>query len=102
MPKTLPAPPVLTEASSDCGDEDLKDDWCNPESPKIVRCWHPGLLSLDLVRFEEIAAAAYIIKDGIVKTSCDISHMNKEVGIEMYFKKEYMQFTGSFKERGAR
>ena len=53
-------------------------------------------------RFEDIAAAAYIIKDGVLKTSCDRSHMNTELGMDLFFKKEYMQYTGSFKERGAR
>ena len=54
------------------------------------------------LRFEDIAAAAYIIKDGVLKTSCDRSHMNTELGMDLFFKKEYMQYTGSFKERGAR
>merc|ERR1712106_544457 len=69
--------------------QDLKDPWCDPENPRIIR-------------FEDISAAAYRIKDGIVHTSCDHSHMNAEMDMEMYFKKDYMQFTGSFKERGAR
>ena len=49
-----------------------------------------------------ISAAAYRIKNGIVITSCDPSHMNNDVCMDMFFKKDYMQFTGSFKERGAR
>ena len=28
--------------------------------------------------------------------------MNHDLDLDMYFKKDYMQFTGSFKERGAR
>ena len=28
--------------------------------------------------------------------------MNAELGMDLFFKKEYMQYTGSFKERGAR
>ena len=35
-------------------------------------------------------------------TPCDASHMNADLDLDMYFKKDYMQFTGSFKERGAR
>merc|ERR1719239_309108 len=35
-------------------------------------------------------------------TPCDASHMNHDLDLDMYFKKDYMQFTGSFKERGAR
>jgi len=76
-------------ASSDYNEDDLKDLWCDPENPRVCR-------------FEEISAAAYRIKDGIVKTSCDLSHMNNDLNMELYFKKDYMQFTGSFKERGAR
>lgn len=28
--------------------------------------------------------------------------MSKETGMDIYLKKDYMQYTGSFKERGAR
>jgi threonine dehydratase len=35
-------------------------------------------------------------------TACDLSHMNADLDMTLYFKKEYMQYTGSFKERGAR
>ena len=28
--------------------------------------------------------------------------MSEDAGIDIYFKKDYMQYTGSFKERGAR
>jgi len=76
-------------ASSDIDDDDLKDPFCDPENPKSIR-------------FEDISAAAYRIKDGITHTSCDPSHMNADLDMEIYFKKDYMQFTGSFKERGAR
>lgn len=81
--------PGTSYASSDFAEEELKDFWCDPENPRVIK-------------FEEICAASYRIKDGIVKTSCDLSHMNKELNMEMYFKKDYLQFTGSFKERGAR
>ena len=30
------------------------------------------------------------------------SHLSDKVGMEIYLKKEFLQFTGSFKERGAR
>ena len=63
---------------------------------------NPSNFSNLKTRFEDIAAAAYIIKDGVLKTSCDRSHMNTELGMDLFFKKEYMQYTGSFKERGAR
>ena len=67
----------------------IRDPWCDPEHPIVLK-------------FEDVSAAAYRIKDGIIMTPCDASHMNSDLGLEMYFKKDYMQFTGSFKERGAR
>ena len=72
--------------------------------PRLSSKDHPcqGIPSNLKARFEDIAAAAYIIKDGVLKTSCDRSHMNTELGMDLFFKKEYMQYTGSFKERGAR
>merc|ERR1712142_180148 len=80
----------MSYVSSDIDDEEnLKDPWCDPENPKIIK-------------FEDVSAAAYRIKGGITQTSCDPSHMNADLDMEMYFKKDYMQFTGSFKERGAR
>merc|ERR1712142_1453791 len=80
----------MSYASSDIDDEEnLKDPWCDPENPKSIR-------------FEDVSAAAYRIKGGITHTSCDPSHMNNDLDMEVYFKKDYMQFTGSFKERGAR
>jgi len=79
---------TLSVSSNDI-DEDIKDPACDPDNPKVIR-------------FEDISAAAYRIKDGILRTSCDPSKMNQEVGMEMYFKKDYLQYTGSFKERGAR
>jgi len=78
-----------TYASSTYDDEDLFDPWCDPENPRIIK-------------FEDISAAAYRIKDGIIQTACDVSHMNADLDMNLYFKKDYMQFTGSFKERGAR
>lgn len=75
--------------SSDHEDEDILDPWCDPAHPKIIR-------------FEEISAAAFRIRDGIVRTSCNESHMNQDVDMQMYLKKDYLQYTGSFKERGAR
>ena len=35
------------------------DPWCDDENPKVVK-------------FESISAAAYKIRDGIVKTPCDV------------------------------
>jgi threonine dehydratase len=40
-------------------EEDLYDEWCDPKKPRILR-------------FEEIAAAAYRIKYGVEKTPCPV------------------------------
>ena len=81
-----------------------------------------------IVPFELVTSAAYRIRNGIEKTPCDVSlvryelvlsnlilkismapisilqksHMSRETGMDIYLKKDYMQYTGSFKERGAR
>ena len=81
--------PTLREKSSEAEEEEIKDFWCDPENPRSLK-------------FEEVSAAAYMIRDGVIMTPCDASHMNAELDLDMYFKKDYMQFTGSFKERGAR
>ncbi|ELU10999.1 hypothetical protein CAPTEDRAFT_176201 [Capitella teleta] len=70
-------------------DEDFKDAFCDPENPIAIQ-------------FQEVSAAAYKIKGGIERTPCPKSHMSSFTGIEIFFKKEYLQHTGSFKERGAR
>ncbi|ESO89242.1 hypothetical protein LOTGIDRAFT_183268 [Lottia gigantea] len=68
---------------------DIKDEFCDPENPKPIK-------------FQDVSAAAFKIKGGIQKTPCTISRMSNFTGIQIYFKKEFLQYTGSFKERGAR
>lgn len=51
--------------------------------------------------FEDITSAAYKIKDGVIKTACTRSHLSNLVNMELYLKKDFVQYTGSFKERGA-
>jgi threonine dehydratase len=70
-------------------DEEMRDPFCDPSSPVNVQ-------------FQEVSAAAYKIKSGIERTPCVRSHMSSFTGMEIYFKKEFLQYTGSFKERGAR
>ena len=56
-----------------------------------------------LVRYEDIARANYRIKEGIVRTELKRSYwLSKLCGCNVYLKMELTQFTGSFKERGAR
>uniref|UniRef100_A0A1I8F725 L-serine deaminase n=1 Tax=Macrostomum lignano TaxID=282301 RepID=A0A1I8F725_9PLAT len=68
-------------------DPDLYDPNCDPDKPQIVR-------------FQDVSAAAFKIRSGIVRTPCDRSHMSRITNMEIFFKKEFLQYTGSFKERG--
>lgn len=55
------------------------------------------------VTFEDVSRANYAIRNGIIRTHCDHSIALSELcGSEIYLKKDFMQRTGSFKERGAR
>ncbi|XP_040579328.1 uncharacterized protein [Lepeophtheirus salmonis] len=65
------------------------DPYCDPQNPRVVD-------------FESISTAYFKIKDGIICSPCVKSHMLEYTGIDLYFKKDYMQKTGSFKDRGAR
>lgn len=60
-------------------------------------------LEFPLPTFENVVTSYYRIRDGIVRTECTLSQaISKLVGCQVYFKHEYRQHTGSFKERGAR
>ena len=67
----------------------LLDKACDPEKPVVVTG-------------ERILDATHRIKNGIVHTPCTLSKMSKRLGMDLYLKKDYLQITGSFKERGAR
>jgi threonine dehydratase len=55
------------------------------------------------VRFEDITAAAERIRGSIVETPCPASiPLSEATGMNIFCKLEYLQRTGSFKERGAR
>ena len=59
--------------------------------------------SHDCVKFEHCVRARHLIQSGVVRTACERSHWLSEMtGCEIYLKAEHQQFTGSFKERGAR
>jgi threonine dehydratase len=63
-----------------------------------------GKLYDDLpITFADISRAEVAIRGGVKRTYCEHSPFISElVGANVYFKGEYKQFTGSFKERGAR
>jgi hypothetical protein len=55
------------------------------------------------ITFADISRAEVAIRGGVVRTTCEKSHFISElIGANVYFKNEFRQFTGSFKERGAR
>ncbi|XP_046864507.1 L-threonine dehydratase catabolic TdcB-like [Xenia sp. Carnegie-2017] len=54
------------------------------------------------ISFEDVAAAAYRIRKGVVKSPCEKTTIPELEDIDLYFKKEFCHATGSFKERGAR
>ncbi|ENN72773.1 hypothetical protein HUJ04_013365 [Dendroctonus ponderosae] len=70
-------------------EERSDDPFCNPENPVKIT-------------FEEITSAAYKIRSGIKNTPCEFSHISQLTGMSIFLKKDFLQHTGSFKERGAR
>ncbi|CAK9813422.1 L-threonine ammonia-lyase [Anthophora quadrimaculata] len=70
-------------------DNELIDPFCVEENPHKIT-------------FEDISSAAFKIKGGIINTPCVKSRLSDMIGIDLYLKKDFLQITGSFKERGAR
>jgi threonine dehydratase len=55
------------------------------------------------VDFADVAQASFRIKDSVRNTSCERStRCSVLTGVDLYFKSDKNQVTGSFKERGAR
>eukprot|EP00057_Strongylocentrotus_purpuratus_P007652 XP_011662126.1 PREDICTED: threo-3-hydroxyaspartate ammonia-lyase [Strongylocentrotus purpuratus] len=71
------------------GEEYQHDPHCDPDNPIQVK-------------FQDVSAAAYKIKSGVLRSPCSKSNLSGLVGMDLYLKKDYLQTTGSFKERGAR
>jgi len=68
---------------------------CGVES-EVVPEW-------DCVKFEHCVRAMHRIRSGVMRTECRRSHwLSSATGCEIWLKSEHQQFTGSFKERGAR
>lgn len=63
---------------------DSFDKYCDPANPVIVRG-------------EQILDATHRIKPGLIRTPCNYSKMSKNLGLDLYLKKDYLQVTGSFK-----
>lgn len=55
------------------------------------------------VTFADISRANVAIRNGVLRTQCKKSYFLSELlGAHIWLKTEFQQFTGSFKERGAR
>lgn len=55
------------------------------------------------VTFSDISRANVAIRSGVKRTTCEKSYFLSElIGANVFLKTEFRQFTGSFKERGAR
>ncbi|XP_031619975.1 uncharacterized protein LOC116338699 [Contarinia nasturtii] len=70
------------------GDIEVVDPNCVAEKPVKIT-------------FQDITSASYLIKSGIEYTPCTKSRASYN-NMDLYLKKDLLQFTGSFKERGAR
>lgn len=68
--------------------ENYEDPMCTAENPQKIT-------------FEDITSAAFKIKNRIRQTPCMKSHLSDITGIEIFLKNDFLQYTGSFKERGA-
>jgi threonine dehydratase len=56
-----------------------------------------------IVSYEDVSRALYRIRSGVRYTPCDMSDFISEIcETQIYFKKDFMQYSGSFKERGGR
>lgn len=55
------------------------------------------------IQYHDVTAAAYRIRKGVKETPLEQSRqLSDQLGMNIYFKKEFKLPTGSFKERGAR
>lgn len=78
---------------------------CSAESPEPTPTTSEptDVPTHDCVKFEHVVRASHRIRNGVIRTPCTRSHwLSQETGCNVYLKLEHQQFTGSFKERGAR
>ncbi|XP_072484126.1 L-threonine ammonia-lyase-like isoform X2 [Notamacropus eugenii] len=66
--------------------------------PKSRPCQETS--SFKLIKLEDINTAASEIQRRIQVTPCTYSRLSKKYGMELYLKKEFLQYTGSVKDRG--
>lgn len=68
--------------------ESIEDPFCMADSPEVVK-------------FSDVTSAAFKIRNKVYCTPCIRSHLSDLTGMSVYLKKDFLQTTGSFKERGA-
>uniref|UniRef100_A0A914P7B8 Serine racemase n=1 Tax=Panagrolaimus davidi TaxID=227884 RepID=A0A914P7B8_9BILA len=96
--KTMSLNSSLKDGNKDTVARPDEDDSVDPLVDPVCDPKHPHK-----IEFSDISMAAFSIRDGIVRSPCTKSHqLSAALGIDLFFKKEFLQVTGSFKERGAR
>ncbi|KAJ2953370.1 hypothetical protein O0L34_g960 [Tuta absoluta] len=65
------------------------DEFCDPNNPRRIR-------------YDDILAASRRIIGAVIRTPCTRAHTSEKLGMEVYLKQEFLQYTGCFKERGCR
>ncbi|CAH0690237.1 unnamed protein product [Spodoptera exigua] len=84
-------PYVWIQYRQNCGMIQLKDleydPNCDPDNPRKIK-------------YEDILAAYQRMVGQVIRTQCPRAHMSKKLGVELYMKQEFLQYSGCFKERG--
>ncbi|KAL9190256.1 hypothetical protein ACHAXT_007467 [Thalassiosira profunda] len=99
--------------SGSVGDGDGTDDAATPSQSQSNDAEEPPrrkaksdrekVLESLPVTFADISRANVAIRNGVIRTPCVKSYFLSELlGANIFLKTEFQQFTGSFKERGAR
>ncbi|KAJ8714084.1 hypothetical protein PYW08_007704 [Mythimna loreyi] len=70
-------------------DDPEYDEFCDPDHPCRIK-------------YEGILDASRRMVGFITRTQCPRAHMSEKLGMEVYMKQEFLQYTGCFKERGVR
>lgn len=90
------------DSDSDHEDEESAN---NGDDNDAVHTIMPKKIDLEAlpITFADISRAEVAIRGGVKRTTCEYSPFISElVGANVWFKNEFRQYTGSFKERGAR
>uniref|UniRef100_T1GDD9 L-serine deaminase n=1 Tax=Megaselia scalaris TaxID=36166 RepID=T1GDD9_MEGSC len=81
----------LETNNNDVPEEEFIDPYCVEGKPQKIT-------------FQDVTSAAFLIKGGVERTPCFKSKLtdHRDLDMDLYLKMDFMQHTGSFKERGAR